>query len=246
MNVLLDVVWPVGRALLALAVAWMVGRWLRHVLARTLEGRLDPTFRTLLVSISQPAVLLLALPVALESVGVSITSLIALLSTAGLAIALALKESLSNVASGAILLATRPFAVGDHVTVAGVTGRVRRVRILTVELDTSDGRRVNVTNDKILAAPMELHAAEGRVRVEVLVRVPRPRLDADLLGLLHRAAANVPGGTAAPDAVVPLEFEGDLVRVAVHVWAPSAQAHEARAALVLGLHRALPPSPPAP
>lgn len=246
MNVLLDVAWPVGRALLALAVAWMVGRWLRHVLTRFLEGRLDPTFRTLLVSISQPAVLLLALPVALESVGVSITSLIALLSTAGLAIALALKESLSNVASGAILLATRPFAVGDQVTVAGVTGRVRRVRILTVELDTSDGRRVNVTNDKILAAPMELHAAEGRVRVEVLVRVPRPRLDADLLGLLHRAAADVPGGTAAPDAVVPLEFEGDLVRVAVHVWAPSARAHEARAALVLGLHRALPPSPPAP
>lgn len=232
--------WPFARAALILVVAWLLGRWLRAALGRFLEGRLDPTYRTILLSISQPTMLFVALPVALESMGVSITSLIALLSTAGLAVALALRQSLSNVASGAILLTTRPFGVGDAVTVAGVTGRVRRIRILTTELDTPDGRRVNVTNDKILAAPMELHAAEGRVRVEVLLRVPRIQLDAALFEALQRVASEVPDGTAAPDAVVPLEFEGDLVRVAVQVWAPTARANEVRAALVLGLHRALP------
>lgn len=233
-------VWPFARAALILAVAWMAAKYLKAILARFLEGRLDPTFRVFLVGALQPAVLLLALPAALESVGVSITSIIALLSTAGLAIALALRQSLSNVASGALILTTRPFRVGDAVTVAGVTGKVRRIRILTTEIDASDGRRINVTNDKILSMPMELHASEGRVRVEIVVRLPRERLEATALDALRDAAERVPDATAGPDAVVPLEFEGDHVRVAVHVWADQARAHEVRAALFLGLHRALP------
>lgn len=233
-------IWPFARAALILAVAWVAAKYLRTVLVRFLEGRLDPTFRAFLVSALQPAVLILALPAALESVGVSITSIIALLSTAGLAIALALRQSLSNVASGALILGTRPFRVGDDVTVAGVSGKVRRIRILTTEIDASDGRRINVTNDKILGAPMELHASEGRVRVEVVVRLPRTGLDGGTLEALRSAAERVPDATAGADAVVPLEFEGDHVRIAVHVWADQARAHEVRGALFIGLHRVLP------
>ncbi|MFZ5481771.1 MAG: mechanosensitive ion channel family protein [Myxococcota bacterium] len=238
-----DWIEKLARAVAILAVAWLAGGWIRGPLARVLEGRIDPTIRVFLVGALTPLLLALALPAALDQLGVSVTSIIALLSTAGLAIALALKESLSNVASGALILTTRPFRVGDSVTVAGVTGRVRRIGVLTTEVDADDGRRVNVTNDKVLTAPMELHAAEGRVRVEVMVRMPRRAIHAGLLDRIRRVTASIPHAEPRADAVVPMEFEGDLARFAVRVWAETGHVSDARAALFLALNEAIPSTP---
>jgi small-conductance mechanosensitive channel len=230
---------PFARGLGILVVAHLVGRYLRGPLSRVLDGRLDATLRSFLVSAVYPVLIALAVPAALEQVGVSITSIIALLSTVGLAIAIALKDSLSNVASGALILTTRPFKVDDEVTVAGITGRVRRIRVLTTEIDTDDGRRVNVTNDKVLASPMEHHAAEGFTRIEVILRVHRSQVDTSLVERLSRAAANATT-QGSGHVVVPLDFDGDIARIAVRATLPATRADSARVDLFLALAAAMP------
>jgi small-conductance mechanosensitive channel len=200
--------WDVVRALAILTLTWFLATWLRHPVRRLLAGHVEPTTAGFLLGAVRPVCMALALPPALDAVGVSMTSTLAVLSTAGLAIALALRDALSNVASGAILLTVRPFLVGDRVSVAGHTGVVSRIGFLLVELDTDDGRRVSVMNDKVVALPMERHGADGLVRLELVVRLPRrPGAVAEVEAVAHTMGAEV----------VVQEVETERVRVAVRV-----------------------------
>ncbi len=220
--------WPAARAIFMLAAAWYGARLLRGPFARAVEGRVDPTLQAFLVASLRPLLILLALPPALDALHVSMSSALAVLSTAGLAVALALRDSLSNVASGALLLTARPFRVGDDVTVAGLHGRVRRIGLLLLEIDTEDGRRVSITNDKVLAAPMERHAAEGRTRIELLVRVPAGVVALDQLERLTHAASAV---FEAPVEVSPAEVEPGHVLVRLRAWSRPGHASVDRARL---------------
>lgn len=192
--------------------AWFVGGWLRRAVVVVWGERGDATVRNFLVSAIRPAVLVVAVPPVLDTLGVSANSALAVVSAAGLAVAIGLRESLSNVASGVLLLSFRPVQVGDVVTVAGVSGTVTRIGLVLLELETDDGRRVSVTNDRVLAAPMERHAAHGQVRVEVAVRVPIEGVDRTLLDRLQRAAEAELGG---PAEVSPVEADATGARILV-------------------------------
>jgi small conductance mechanosensitive channel len=235
----MTLVLPVLRAAAILGATWFVSGWVRGLLARTLDGRADPTLRAFITGAIRPLLLVLAIAPAMDALGIAISSFIALLSTVGLAIAISLRGSLSNAASGALLLSTRPFHVGDLVTIAMITGRVRRIGILTTELEAEDGRRIHITNDKVLAFPMEWHAADGRTRIEVILRVPRADLSGPLLDRVRAAAASVPGGVAGADAIVPLEYENEFARIAVRIWLPAADVPTGRAALFVALNEAM-------
>ncbi len=199
-------IWEWVRAMLILVLTFLGATWVRGPFARFISGRVEPTTAAFLLGAVRPVALIIALPPALEALGVSISSVLAVLSTAGLAIALALRDSLSNVASGAILLTMRPIHVGDRVTIAGNTGVVTRIGFLMVELDTDDGRRVSVMNDKVLAVPMERHAADGNVRLDLVLRVNREA------GAVAALEAKVkPLGFA----VIVQEVEQERVRVIV-------------------------------
>lgn len=214
--------WEWARAGAILGVTFIVASWLRGPFRRFITPRLEPTTATFLLGAVRPVAMLLALPPALEAVGVSMSSALAVLSTAGLAIALALRDALSNVASGAILLTMRPFRVGDRVTVAGHTGTVQRIGFLMVEIDTDDGRRVNVTNDKVLAVPMERHAADGNVRLELVVRLPRsgPAV-AELEAMMKPLGCEV----------LVQEVEAERIRVAVRARVQPAELAERQRAV---------------
>jgi small conductance mechanosensitive channel len=244
MEFLVQYVLPVLRALVIIGATWGLAGWARGPIGRFLERHTDPTLRLFLVGAVRPVLLALALPAALDAVGVSITSVIAVLSTVGLAVALSLKGSLSNVASGAILLATRPFEVGDPVTVAGISGRIHRINFLFTAVHTDDGRRVFIANDKVLAGPMERHAAGGKVRVAIAMRVPRAALSPDLLDRMRLAARDTPGAQIDDDAVIPEEIDGEHVRIGVRFWTTPADAANARAALFVALNELTRPPPP--
>lgn len=233
----------VARAIGTFLVAWIGARWARRLLLRVPATALDPTVRDLLARTLAPLALLVAIPVAMDALGFSITSFIALLSTAGLAVAVGLKDSLSNIASGVLLLVLQPFRDGDSVSVAGIQGRVHRVRLLTTDIDTSDGRRVVILNNKIVAGPMERIGSDGRARVTVHVRVRRAAFDPAAVARLGAIVTGTPGCTLPPDGVVPVDFEhvvvGDeaqvFVRVAVSAWTDPAAANAVRGALVTAL-----------
>jgi small-conductance mechanosensitive channel len=236
---------PVARGIALIVGAHLAGRYLRGAIDKLLAERVDPTVRVFLASAVYPLCLALAVPAALEQLGVSVTSIIALLSTVGLAIAIGLKDSLSNVASGALLLTTRPFGVGDVVTVAGITGRVRRIGVLTTEIDADDGRRVSITNDKVLAVPMEQHASQGSTRVEIVLRVGRSHVtDALLARILDVATSSAP--EASGHLVLPLDYDGEFARIAVRAMVPPAAQPAVRTRMFVALAPVAPSTPPPP
>ncbi|MFN9977967.1 MAG: mechanosensitive ion channel family protein, partial [Phycisphaerae bacterium] len=110
------------------------------------------------------------------SFGVNVNTFAAIIGSAGLAIGLAFQGTLSNIASGVLLLVFRPFKVGDSVVIAGVAGVVNEIDLFTTALDTADGRRVIVPNAQIAGAVIDNQSHHPRRRFEVLLSV---QFDAD-------------------------------------------------------------------
>lgn len=120
-----------GVPLLAAIVVLLVGMWLARRLSNAMPRAtsrmgVDPMLGSFLRNVVYAASLVIVVILAIGTLGVQITPLLAVLGTAGLAVGLALKDSLSNIASGVMLVTLRPFRVGDVVTIAGRPARFAR------------------------------------------------------------------------------------------------------------------------
>jgi small conductance mechanosensitive channel len=165
-----------GLKLLAAVVIFLVGRWLARRLILALErvlgrARVDATLIGFLRNVGYAAMLVLIVITALSAIGVPTTSMFALLGAAGLAVGLALKDSLSNIASGVMLIVLRPFRVGDHVVVAGQEGIVQELRVFQTRLHAFDQRVIVLPNSEITTAPIINYTTLPTRRMEIPVGV---------------------------------------------------------------------------
>lgn len=203
----------------------VVGLWLARLLASATDRLLlrlevDPILRNFLRNAGKVIAYIVVFIIALDFAGVPTTSLLALLGAAGLAIGLALKDSLSNIASGVMLILLRPFRAGDRVQVAGQEGLVDIVRVFQTELHTPDNRLILMPNSQITAAPIVNYTALGERRVDVSVKVGYdvdvPAARARLLAL----ANGHPSVLANPAPQVVVAELGDTgVTLQLHAWA---------------------------
>lgn len=109
--------------------------------------------------------------IAIATLGVPVSPLLAILGTAGLAVGLALKDSLSNIASGLMLVTLRPFHVGDSVQIAGQSGTIEAVRILHTVLHGADNQRLSIPNNLITASPIVNLTALPTRRIEMVIGI---------------------------------------------------------------------------
>lgn len=116
----------------------------------------------------------------LQQFGVEITGLVATLAAAGLAVSLALQNSLANVASGIVLLVNQPFKEGDYVSVCGVEGKVQNIRILTTTLTTYDNKLVVLPNSSVANNPIVNYSMKKLRRVEYTFSIDY-QVDPDLV-----------------------------------------------------------------
>ncbi|MDR0719485.1 MAG: mechanosensitive ion channel [Treponema sp.] len=107
----------------------------------------------------------------LEKLGINTTSLIAILGTAGVAIGLALKDTLGNIAAGIILLFLRPFKVGDFIEFGSVTGGVKEIGLFSTILETGDGVFISAPNSTVWGVPLKNYSRNGRRRMELAVSI---------------------------------------------------------------------------
>lgn len=159
-----------------------VGLWLARRLARLLQDalgktQLDHTFTNIAGHVIKVLLYGVVLLAAANNVGVPLTSVLALVGTAGLAVALALKDSLNHVAAGISLLILRPFRVGDYVEAGGVGGTVVEINFFHTLLNTPDNRRIAIPNAKILAESIINFSANPTRRVDMVFGIS---YDADL------------------------------------------------------------------
>ena len=219
----------VWRLLVGVGIA-VLGVWLARWLARALDRlmqrfEVDPILRSFLRNLGYAFAVIVMLIAALDFAGVPTSSLLALLGAAGLAIGLGLKDSLSNIASGVMLIMLRPFHAGERVQIAGLEGVVDSVHIFHTRLHTADNRKILLPNSQITASPIINYTALGQRRVDVSVGISYD-VDIDLprQRLLAIAAGNQQVlATPAPQVIVAELGESSVV-LQLQVWA-AANAH---------------------
>jgi small conductance mechanosensitive channel len=173
-------------AAVILALGWLVAGWARRLtrLAMT-RGEVDAALVPFVTKLVYYALLAVTIVAALNRLGVATTSVVAIFGAAGLALGLALQGTLSNFASGVMLLVFRPFNLGDFVEAGGTTGVVMEIGVFSTTLRTPDTRRVDLVmgigyDDDIktaISAIREIVVGDERVLAD-----PAPQIAVSNLG----------------------------------------------------------------
>ena len=146
-----------GVKIIVAILIFVVGKWIagivRKMLRRTMEkSKVDIVLIGFLSSIAYYLLLVAVVIAAISQLGIETTSLVAVLGAAGLAVGFALQGSLSNFASGVLIILFRPFKVGDFVEAGGVMGVVDEIGILMTEMHTPDNKGIIVPNSQVMGA----------------------------------------------------------------------------------------------
>ena len=149
----------------------VVGLLMRGLRKMMQTQEVDVTLQSFVANLVRMVLLTFVIIAAISALGIQTTSFIAILGAAGLAIGLALQGSLSNFASGVLIVLFRPYKVGDFVEAAGISGVVEEVQILTTVLKTGDNKKVIVPNGQIMDSVITNYSANKRRRVDMVVGV---------------------------------------------------------------------------
>jgi small conductance mechanosensitive channel len=205
-------------ALLVLVAGLFVMRWIANLAERGLARfTLEPPVRQLLLRVVRVLVLLLFLLMALQNLGIDLLPLLAGLGIAGAGIALALQGVLGNVAAGLTIIFTRPFRVGEYISIAGVEGVVDSISIFSTVLRHADTSAVVIPNRRIAG---EILHNYGDVRqLDLGVRVAYGTdLDAAVATINELLAAN-PRVLRDPAPVVQAAALGEFaIGIAIKPW----------------------------
>lgn len=165
-----------GPKVLAAIVILIVGYWiiklLTHGLKRTLEkSNVDQSLRPFLVGMINISLKIMLLISVLSMLGVQMTSFIALLGAAGLAVGMALSGTLQNFAGGVMILVLRPFKVGDVIDAQGYLGSVAEIQIFNTILKTPDNKTIIIPNRGLSTSSMINLSTEETRRVDWTVGI---------------------------------------------------------------------------
>jgi len=166
-----------GAINLAIAIfIFLVGKWIAKRVQNTLKKLLrkrevDDMLVDFLGTIVSTLIIIVAVIAAVDQMGIPATSFLAVIGAAGLAIGLALKDSLSNFASGVMLVLFRPFSKGDFVDAGGITGTVDEIHLVSTILTTPDNKQVIVPNALMYSSAIINFSAKDTRRVDMAIGV---------------------------------------------------------------------------
>ena len=211
-------------AVVVLAVGWYLSRMLSR-LVRSLLPRaygVDRNFAPLLSQVTRYGILIFSIVTALSFIGVSSTSIYAVLGAAGLAIALALQNTLSNIAAGIMLIWQRPIAIGEYVVGNGVAGVVVEIGLFGTRLRSTSGLYIFVPNQTLWSSAITNHTREPRRRIDVNITVP----DTINVGLARKAMLKIATADKRvqvdpPPTVHVDSFAGDKIVLQMRAWVPT-------------------------
>lgn len=234
-----------GLRLLAALLIYVIGRWAAKALTRwagraITKADVDATLARFLSSILYMVLIVFVVLTALSAIGINTTNFLAILGAAGLAVGLALKDSLSNFAAGVMLVFFRPFRSGDYIEAAGISGSVVSVKIFNTILRTPDNRIITVPNALIYADSITNFSAEDKRRIDLEIgigyddHIARAKaLSQGVLGQDNRILDE-----PAP-VMLLVELGESSVDIAVRPWVKSSDYSQVRSDLLEHIKRAL-------
>ncbi|VTU07141.1 small-conductance mechanosensitive channel [Actinobacillus indolicus] len=168
-----DWIIPYGTKLLIAIAIFIIGRYLARFFSRVigkavLVSSKDEMLQSFVMSIAYFLFLLITIIATLSQLGINTSSLVALIGAAGLAIGLALQNSLQNFAAGVMLLIFKPFKKGDFIEAGGKSGKVEQMGILMLELRTGDNKTVLIPNGKVFADSITNYSRNETRRIDFI------------------------------------------------------------------------------
>jgi len=223
-----------GGRLLGAVVIFVIGRWVSKALAAwfrrgVTKAGVDETLARFLSNLINIVLVALVALTALSTLGINTTNFLAILGAAGLAVGLALKDSLANFAAGVMLVFFRPFKVGDFIEAAGIAASVESIGIFSTSLKTGDNRVITVPNSLIYGATITNYSAESTRRIDLLIGIGY----GDNIG---RAKALIQGVIAEDSRILKepasqqlvMELGASSVDIAVRVWCATSDYWQVR------------------
>ena len=210
---------PAAVALAILFVGYMVASFVGRVVGMTVARNLDLTLGKFLSKMIKILIMLSVGAGVLSRFGVDVTSFAAVLAAGGFAIGMAMQGTLSNFASGVMLLVFRPFKIGDYIKIGDTEGTVDEIDLFATRLNSLDNRHLIVPNSSVFGKTIENVSHNQYRRADVNVGVA---YEADLAitrRVLEQAVGCVAGAVAHPASQVYLMDLGDSsVQWQVRVW----------------------------
>lgn len=166
--VLIDFGIRVGTALLILFIGKFAAKIIKGIFIKISQKKsIDPMVVGFSSNIIYWGIMAFVVVSALERLGLQTASFVAVIGAAGLAIGLAFQGSLSNFASGFLIIIFKPFRVGDYIEANGIAGSVKNIEVFTITLHTPDNKKIIVPNSQILSGNIVNYSAQEKRRVDL-------------------------------------------------------------------------------
>ena len=174
-SLLSESVWILVKILIALAI-YFIGRWIVRRIVRLLDAaferrQVDTSLRSFLRNTVKVVFTLILLMIVVQTLGVNVTSLIALFSAATLAIGMALSGTAQNFAGGVMILLMKPYRIGDYISAQGQSGTVRDIKLFSTVIATADNQTIYIPNNSIATAIIDNYSTSETRRVDWTVGI---------------------------------------------------------------------------
>lgn len=164
--------WNLLKTVLVFVAGYIVVRITLKIVKKILKRtKMESITQSFLISILKFTLFILLALITASTLGIELTGLVAILTAASLAVGLALQDSLSNLANGIIIITTKPFAEGDYVSINGVEGTVKHIKMLNTAITTGDGKLITLPNSSIVTSNVINYNTLGKRRVDFTFEV---------------------------------------------------------------------------
>ena len=241
MDINVDALWSWVSAyslnIIGALLIFIVGKWLArrisNLLARLLEkNNFDLALVSFLTHLTYYALVVLVVVAAAGRLGINTTSFLTVIGAAGLAVGLALKDSLSNFAAGVMIVLFRPFTIGDVVSTAGITAKVEKITIFNTHFCSPDNQLIIVPNNKIIADIITNINVKDTRRVDLTVGISYSDDMAETKEILARLAKEDSRILADPAPFIAVaELADSSVNLVFRPWVKTADYWDVRFAL---------------
>ena len=224
-------------ALIILGIGIYLAGWLSRLVVRLCEKKeLDVTLSHFLGQVVRLVVLVFVVIMAMGKFGISVAPLIAALGALAFGASFALQGPLSNYGAGLVIIMTRPFVVGDTVTIEGVSGVVEEVTLATTILSTEDGEKITIPNKNIVGE-IQTNSFENKV-VEVSVGISYdddPEKAIDIIREILLSMEKIPK-TPVPQIGIE-EYADSAISIGMRYWVPTKSYYETMYAVNLAVFK---------
>ena len=215
---------PLIKMILILIIGHVVIAFIMKIIKRALsKTKLDKSFTTFIAKSFKIIMNILVILSALNSIGISTTGILAAMSAAAVAVAVSLKDSLSNVAGGILLLIAPRFSTGDYIETSGDSGTVLSVDLLHTTIRTPDNRQISIPNGALVNSHITNYSRENTRRVDMTFCISYES-DADLaVKIIKKTIASHPAIIDEPaEPMVRVHSYGDSsVKIIARGWCKS-------------------------